>query len=46
MKIIIEELKEGEEDTIIIRCNNLDNQILQMIYGIKMQKKKNILKVF
>lgn len=42
MKIIIEELKEGEEDTIIIRCNNLDNQILQMIYGIKMQKKKII----
>ena len=35
MKIIIEDLKEGEEEEIIIRSNNIDESILQMIYGIK-----------
>ncbi len=35
MKIIIEDLKEGENEEIIIRSNNIDESILQMIYGIK-----------
>lgn len=42
MKIIIEELHEGEEEEIIIRSNNIDESILQMIYGIKMEHKKLI----
>lgn len=40
MKIIIEDIKQGEEDEIIIRCNQLDDSILQMIYGIKMNQNK------
>lgn len=40
MKIIIEDLKDGEEEEIIIRSNNIDDSILQMIYGIKMHTKK------
>ena len=40
MKIIIEELHEGEEEEIIIRSNNIDESILQMIYGVKMEHKK------
>lgn len=40
MKIIIEDAKEGQEDEIIIRCNNIDEAILQMIYGVKMKQKK------
>lgn len=40
MKIIIEDIKQGEEDEIVIRCNQLDDSILQMIYGIKMNQNK------
>lgn len=40
MKIVIEDVKEGQEDEIIIRCNRLDESLLQMIYGVKMQQKK------
>lgn len=40
MKIIIEELHDGEEEEIIIRSNNIDESILQMIYGVKMEHKK------
>ena len=40
MKIIIEDIKKDEEDEIIIRCNQLDEYILQMIYGIKMNQNK------
>lgn len=40
MKIIIEDLKDGEEDEIIIRSNNIDESILQMIYGVKMHTQK------
>ncbi len=42
MKIIIEDIKDGEEESITIRCNNIDDHILQMIYGIKMNKNKAI----
>ncbi len=40
MKIIIEDIKEGEEEAIIVRCHELDDALLQMIYGIKMQQSK------
>lgn len=40
MKIIIEDIKQGEEDEIVIRCNQLDDSILQMIYGVKMNQNK------
>ena len=40
MKIIIEDIKKDGEDEIIIRCNQLDESILQMIYGIKMNQNK------
>ena len=41
MKIIIEDLKEGEEEEIIIRSNNIDESILQMIYGIKNEQNEH-----
>ena len=40
MKITIEDLKDGEEEEIIIRSNHLDDALLQMIYGIKMHDNK------
>ncbi|MGM9934762.1 MAG: LytTR family DNA-binding domain-containing protein [Clostridium sp.] len=40
MKIIIEDLEDGQEEEIIIRSNNIDDSILQMIYGVKMLHKK------
>lgn len=40
MKIIIEDIKEDEEEEIIIRCNNIDESILQMIYGVKLERRK------
>ena len=40
MKIIVEDLKDGEEEEIIIRSNNIDDSILQMIYGVKMNSQK------
>lgn len=42
MKIIIEDLKDGEEEEIIIRSNNIDSSILQMIYGVKMHTQKMV----
>lgn len=42
MKIIIEDLKDGEEEEIIIRSNNIDDSILQMIYGVKMHTQKMV----
>ena len=42
MKIIIEDAKPDEEDEIIIRCHELDDALLEMIYGIKMKQKKLI----
>lgn len=42
MRIIIEELKDGEEEEIIIRSNNIDDSILQMIYGVKMNTQKMV----
>lgn len=45
MKIIIEECDPNEEDQIIIRCHQMDESLLQMIYGVKMQK-KNLVGVY
>lgn len=42
MRIIIEDLKDGEEEEIIIRSNNIDDSILQMIYGVKMNTQKMV----
>ncbi|MBE6072651.1 MAG: LytTR family transcriptional regulator [Clostridium butyricum] len=42
MKIIIEDLKDGEEEEIIIRSNNIDDSILQMIYSVKMHTQKMV----
>ena len=35
MKITIQDLPEGEEDEIIIRCRTVDERLLQLIYGIR-----------
>ncbi len=40
MKIIIEDTLEGQEDEIIIRCHEVDDHVLQLIYGMKMNKHK------
>lgn len=40
MKITIQELPEGEEDEIIIRCRIVDEQLLKLIYGIRAGQEK------
>lgn len=40
MKITIQELPEGEEDEIIIRCRTVDEQLLKLIYGIRAGQEK------
>ena len=35
MKIIIEPLAEGAEEEIIIRSNNLDSDLMELIYSLK-----------
>lgn len=40
MKIIIEDALEGQEDEIIIRCHEVDNHLLELIYGLKMNRHK------
>ncbi len=40
MKIIIEEASPGEEDQIIIRCREIDDQMLKIISELKMGQKK------
>ena len=40
MKIIIETPEEGAEDEIIVRCRDLDSEILDMIYSIKSKRGK------
>lgn len=40
MKIVIEDAIEGQEDEIIIRCHEVDNHLLELIYGLKMNKHK------
>lgn len=40
MKIIIEECNPGEEDQIIIRCRDMDENILKIIADLKQGQKK------
>ena len=40
MRIIVEDVPNGEEDEIIIRCKELDDQLMALIYGVKMKKNK------
>lgn len=40
MRIIIEECKPDEEDQIIIRCREMDENILKVISDLKMGQKK------
>lgn len=40
MRIIIENLSEGEEEEIVIRANNLDEQLMKLIYNIKSGREK------
>jgi len=40
MKIIIETPEEGAEDEIIVRCRELDSEIMDMIYSIKSKRGK------
>lgn len=40
LKIIIEDALEGQEDEIIIRCHEIDDHLLELIYGVKMNKSK------
>jgi DNA-binding LytR/AlgR family response regulator len=40
MKIVIEETNPGEEDQIIIRCRELDENLLKLISELKMGQKK------
>lgn len=39
MRIVIEDPRDGE-DEIIIRCRELNDELMQLIYGIKMYDKK------
>lgn len=40
MKIIVEDREADEEDTIVIRCKELDDDLLKLIYNLKMGKEK------
>ena len=40
MKITIEAPKPGEEDEIIVRCGNLDERIMSLIYSLKTDQDK------
>lgn len=42
MKIIIEDCKENEEDSITIRTNGLDDSILQLIYSLKTKNSRMV----
>ena len=38
MKITIETPRPGEEDEIIVRCAALDDQLMKLIYALKMRQ--------
>lgn len=40
MKITIQDLAEGEEDEIIIRCRNMDEHLLKLIYALRAGREK------
>ncbi len=40
MKITIQECPEGEEDEIILRCKNVDEQLLKLVYDLRADREK------
>lgn len=40
MKITIQDCPEGEEDEIIVRCKQLDEQLMKLIYGLRAGKNR------
>lgn len=40
MKITIQDLPEGEEDEIIIRCRAMDEQLMKFIYALRAGREK------
>lgn len=40
MKITIQDIPEGEEDEIIIRCRKIDERLMKMIYALKAGRDK------
>ncbi len=40
MKIVIQDCPDGEEEEIIIRCRNMDEQMLRTIYALKAGREK------
>lgn len=40
MKITIQDIPEGEEDEIIIRCREIDERLMKMIYALKAGRDK------
>ncbi len=40
MKITIQDLADGEEEEIIIRCRGMDEQMLKLIYALKAGREK------
>lgn len=40
MKITILDCSEGEEEEIIIKCRNMDEQLLRTIYALKSGRDK------
>ena len=40
MKRVVEDVADGQEEEIIIRCQKLDDHLMSLIYGLKMNKEK------
>lgn len=40
MKISIQDLPEGEEEEVIIRCRGMDEQLLKLVYALKAGRDK------
>lgn len=40
MKIIIEDIGPDEEETVIIRCKDVDESILRLVNGLKIKREK------
>lgn len=40
MKITIQDLPEGEEEEIIIRCRGMDEQLLKLVYALRAGREK------
>lgn len=40
MKITIQDLPEGEEEEIVIRCRSMDEQLLKLVYALRAGREK------